>query len=146
MEIKDRISYVISSSGIKKVDFAKRINISPASVSQLCSGITNPSNQTIAAICREFGVDRIWLETGAGEPFRPVDRNEQSHCQQRHCQGSSDPRFLPTAGGAVSSCGTNFAGNLRKSAKRKTGVTAIGHSGFSSFISLIAMYAIRKRS
>lgn len=77
MEIKDRISYVISSSGIKKVDFAKRINISPASVSQLCSGITNPSNQTIAAICREFGVDRIWLETGAGEPFRPVDRNEQ---------------------------------------------------------------------
>lgn len=77
MEIKDRISYVISASGLKKVDFAKRIDISPASVSQLCSGITNPSNQTIASICREFGVDRIWLETGAGEPFRPVNRNEE---------------------------------------------------------------------
>lgn len=77
MEIKDRISYVISASGLKKNEFAKRINISPASVSQLCAGITNPSNQTIASICEKFGVDRIWLETGAGEPFRPVDRNEQ---------------------------------------------------------------------
>lgn len=77
MEIKDRIAYVISASGLKKVDFAKRIDISPASVSQLCAGITKPSNQTISSICREFGVDRIWLETGAGEPFRPVDRNEQ---------------------------------------------------------------------
>jgi transcriptional regulator with XRE-family HTH domain len=77
LEIKDRISYVISESGLKRIDFAKRIDISPASVSQLCAGITKPSNQTIASICREFGVDRIWLETGVGEPFRPVDRNEQ---------------------------------------------------------------------
>lgn len=77
MEIKDRISYVITVSGLKKNEFAKRINISPASVSQLCAGITNPSNQTIASICEKFGVDRIWLETGAGEPFRPVDRNEE---------------------------------------------------------------------
>lgn len=75
--MKDRILQIIEASGLKKVDFAKRIDISPPSLSQLCAGITKPSKQTIASICREFGVDRIWLETGAGEPFRPVDRNEQ---------------------------------------------------------------------
>jgi hypothetical protein len=36
-----------------------------------------PSDRTISDICREFGVDRVWLETGEGEPFRPVDRDEQ---------------------------------------------------------------------
>lgn len=75
--INERISYVVSQSKLTKTAFAKRINISQAMVSMLCSGATSPSDRTIADICREFDVDRIWLETGAGEPFRPVDRNEQ---------------------------------------------------------------------
>lgn len=43
----------------------------------MCNGTTKPSDRTIADICREFGVSRTWLEDGIGEPFRPVDRNEQ---------------------------------------------------------------------
>lgn len=76
-QFKDRISIVIQKSGLNKTKFADRLNISQAFLSQMCSGIRTPSDRTIADICREFGVDRIWLETGAGEPFKPVDRNEQ---------------------------------------------------------------------
>lgn len=75
--MKDRITLVIKEKKITKTEFAKRLNISQAFVSQMCSGVARPSDRTISDICREFGVDRVWLETGAGEPFKPVDRDEQ---------------------------------------------------------------------
>lgn len=75
--INERISYIVSQSKLTKTAFAKRVNISQAMVSMLCSGSTSPSDRTIADICREFGVDRVWLETGSGDPFKPVDRSEQ---------------------------------------------------------------------
>ena len=75
--MKDRISFIIKETCKTKTAFSEKLNVSQAFVSQLCSGASKPSDRTIADICREFGVDRIWLETGAGEPFRPVDRNEQ---------------------------------------------------------------------
>jgi hypothetical protein len=39
-------------------------------------GRNEPIDAVVTLICREFNVDRIWLETGAGEPFRPVSRDE----------------------------------------------------------------------
>lgn len=68
--MKDRIEYVIKSSNIKKVDFAKRLNLSQAFVSQMCSGAAKPSDRTIQDICREFGCNEVWLRTGEGEPFK----------------------------------------------------------------------------
>lgn len=74
--MKERIEFIIKSANIKKVDFAKRLNISQAFVSQMCSGDAKPSDRTIADICREFGCDEIWLRTGEGEPFRQLSREE----------------------------------------------------------------------
>lgn len=75
--MKDRIEFIIKSANIKKVDFAKRLNISSAFVSQMCSGVAKPSDRTITDICREFGCDEVWLRTGEGEPFRQETRQEQ---------------------------------------------------------------------
>lgn len=75
--MKDRISRVIAHSGKTKTAFAKEINVSAAFVSQICSGAAKPSDRTIADICRIFGVDRVWLETGVGEPFRPRTKEEE---------------------------------------------------------------------
>lgn len=75
--MKDRIEFIIKSAKMKKVDFAKRLNISQAFVSQMCSGAAMPSDRTIADICREFGCDEVWLRTGEGEPFRQESRQEQ---------------------------------------------------------------------
>lgn len=74
--MKDRISYVVSSSGLTKTAFAKRINVSQGLISQLCSGTTNPSDRTISDICREFGCNEVWLRTGEGEPFQQESREE----------------------------------------------------------------------
>lgn len=75
--MKDRIAFIIESAKIKKVDFANRLKISQAFVSQMCSGVAMPSDRTISDICREFGCDEVWLRTGKGEPFRQQTKEEQ---------------------------------------------------------------------
>lgn len=75
-EMNERISTIIEASGIKKTIFADRLNVSQAFVSQLCSGVKQPSDRTIADICREFNVNEDWLRTGEGEMFKPLSRSE----------------------------------------------------------------------
>lgn len=76
-DLNDRISSVIEALGIKKVAFAERLNVSQAFVSQLCTGVKQPSDRTISDICREFNVNEKWLRTGEGEMFVPVTRDKE---------------------------------------------------------------------
>lgn len=69
-ELNDRISLVIEACKITKTAFAQKLNVSQAFVSQLCSGVKQPSNRTILDICKEFHVNEIWLRTGEGEMFK----------------------------------------------------------------------------
>ena len=72
-----RISAVLNALGMKKTAFAARLNVSQAFVSQLCSGVKQPSDRTIADICREFRVNEHWLRTGEGEMFLSLSRDEE---------------------------------------------------------------------
>lgn len=75
--INERFSYAIKQTGKKKIEIAETIGISSASLSQICSGRTKPSNQTMKSFCDNYGIDREWLETGKGEPIRKQTRQEQ---------------------------------------------------------------------
>lgn len=72
-----RISEIVNKSGLTKTAFAKKINVSQGLVSQMCSGMSKPSDRTIADICREFGCNEVWLRTGEGEPFQQRTREEE---------------------------------------------------------------------
>ena len=78
--INDRIAWCIKDAGIKKAEFARRLNLSQPFVSELCSGKTNPSDRTIADICREFNISETWLRTGEGEPH--IQRDEDAEWQE----------------------------------------------------------------
>lgn len=67
--MKDRIREVREHFGLSMEKFGSRIGIGKASISLLESGKNNPSIQTIALICREFGVNEQWLRTGEGKMF-----------------------------------------------------------------------------
>ena len=56
---------------------ADRLGLSRNFISLMENGNRIPSERTIADICREFGVNRVWLETGIGEPFQPKDKREE---------------------------------------------------------------------
>ena len=70
MEMKDRISFIISYKKITKTEFAKTVKVSQGFVSQMTSGASNPSERTIELICQNYGVNEEWLRTGKGEPFK----------------------------------------------------------------------------
>lgn len=75
--IADRIALCIDSLGVKRSEFARRLNLSGPFVSEICSGRKAPSDRTIADISREFGVNEAWLRTGEGEMFTLRDTAEE---------------------------------------------------------------------
>lgn len=77
MEMKDRIQYIITQKGVTKTAFAKTAKVSQGFVSQICSGVSNPSDRTIELICQEYDVNEAWLRTGEGEPFKERSRQEE---------------------------------------------------------------------
>ena len=75
--MNERIRALIKALKIKQSEFAQRIGVSRPFVSELCSGAKNPSDRTIADICREFNVNEHWLRTGEGEMFSGLSREEE---------------------------------------------------------------------
>lgn len=75
--MKERISSIIQALGITKSKFAETLNVSPAFVSQMCSGAGKPSERTISDICGKFGVNPEWLKTGEGEMFLARNYEEE---------------------------------------------------------------------
>lgn len=65
--MNNRIKKVRQELKMTQDEFSKKIGVSFSSVSKLEKGINNPSEQTIRAICREFSINRYWLETGNGD-------------------------------------------------------------------------------
>jgi transcriptional regulator with XRE-family HTH domain len=75
--MNERIKALIETLGIKRVEFARRLNLSQPFVSDLCSGKGNPSDRTISDICRIWNVSEAWLREGAGEMFQPRTRRDE---------------------------------------------------------------------
>lgn len=76
--INERIGEVVARSGLSKTAFAQKIKVSQQYVSKLVStGV--PSDRTISDICREFGVNELWLRHGeeGGPMFAPRSRREE---------------------------------------------------------------------
>ena len=76
-EINKRIADAIAAKGMKKSEVARRINVSPAFISQLCSGAALPSERTIVDIASVCGVNKTWLRSGEGEMFQAMTEDEE---------------------------------------------------------------------
>lgn len=76
--MNDRIKQVRENAKLSQRSFASHIGISGPSVARLESGENSPSEQTIRAICSEFGIRREWLETGV-EPMYPEQVDDGPH-------------------------------------------------------------------
>lgn len=76
-EINKRIADAIAAKGMKKSEVARRINVSPAFISQLCSGAALPSERTIVDIASVCSVNDIWLRSGEGEMLQAMNEDEE---------------------------------------------------------------------
>lgn len=68
----NRIKQIRGCNNLSLKAFGAKIGIGASSVMRIENGENNPSEQTIRAICSEFGVRREWLETGEGDMYAPV--------------------------------------------------------------------------
>lgn len=91
--INDRIALLIKDLGITRSSFADRIRVSRPFVSELCSGVKQPSDRTIAAIAREFGVSLAWLEDGEGEMYVKRSANEELALLVSNIMSDADDSF-----------------------------------------------------
>lgn len=78
----DRIKCVRISNKLSQEEFGKRLLIKKASISRIESGINNPSDQTIALICSEFGINESWLRTGTGEMYKLIEDKLSSYVSE----------------------------------------------------------------
>ena len=74
--INKQIAALIHAKGMNKSKFAESINVSPQFISAVCAGTKQPSDRTIADICRVYNVNEEWLRDGTGEPFMQLSREE----------------------------------------------------------------------
>lgn len=91
--INDRIALLIKDLGITRSSFANRIRVSRPFVSELCSGVKQPSDRTIADIAREFGVSLAWLEDGEGEMYVKRSANEELGLLVANIMSDADDSF-----------------------------------------------------
>ena len=67
--MNERIKELRRSLGLTQDEFGGRIGITKSSVSTMESGRSNPSEQTLRSMVREFGASYLWLTIGAGPMF-----------------------------------------------------------------------------
>ena len=58
-------------------EFAAKLGLSENFIWQIEKGEREPSDRTIADICREFGISETWLRTGEGDMRIPRSREEE---------------------------------------------------------------------
>ena len=77
MTLGERIKEVPTNKGLTQEQFSGKNGLSRNSVARIEIGERLPSDRTIKDICREFGVDELWLRTGIGEAFSVPTREEE---------------------------------------------------------------------
>lgn len=69
----ERVKQARKSLGLTLEQFGEKVGVTKQTVSRIENGINNLTEQMTKAICREFGVDYIWLTTSEGEMFVDSD-------------------------------------------------------------------------
>lgn len=75
--MKNRIKQIRKDHKLTQVEFGERIGVKGNTVTGYETGLRNPTDAVIKAICREFGVNEGWLRAGNGEPTIKRTKNQE---------------------------------------------------------------------
>ena len=67
--MENRIKELRKALGLSMESFGARLGVTKATVSRIENGVNNVTSQMIASICREYNVNKDWLENGTGSMF-----------------------------------------------------------------------------
>lgn len=90
--MKERIRQIMEEAGLSQQDFSARLGISPASLSSIFTGRTNPTNNHVQAIHRAFPEINVnWLLFGEGE-MRSGSTSADGSSEAEHPSAMSENR------------------------------------------------------
>lgn len=90
--MKDRIKELRRALDLTQDEFGGRIGITKSSISTMESGRSNPSEQTLRSMCREFGASYLWLTTGEGPMFENGNDDAALHVMVDRVMASENER------------------------------------------------------
>jgi transcriptional regulator with XRE-family HTH domain len=67
--MNNRISLVRKELRLNQTAFAKRLGVTPTTISRIECGKRGLTDQMILSICREFKINEEWLRSGVGKAF-----------------------------------------------------------------------------
>lgn len=73
----DRIKQLRNQLNLTMEAFGSRVGVTRAAVSNIENGRSNPSEQLIRSICREFRVSEDWLRNGIGPMMHEIDEDQE---------------------------------------------------------------------
>lgn len=77
MFLNNRLVSLRKTLKMSQQEFADKLNIKRGTIANYECGRNEPIDAVISLICKEFGVNEIWLRTGEGEMFVPRDRETE---------------------------------------------------------------------
>lgn len=95
--MNNRFKLIRSAAKLSMKAFGDRIGLVASSVQRVESGVYNPSEQTIRAVCREFNVSRHWLETGEGDMYEASPADLIAQLAAEHGLGEGGKMLLRVA-------------------------------------------------
>ena len=75
--MNERIKQIRKNASLTQEAFATRLGLTRNFIAQVEMGVKEPSDRTIRDICREFGVNEIWLREGIGDMNVSKDRQHE---------------------------------------------------------------------
>ena len=75
--INERFREVREILDLSQDDFAKMANRTRSEIKNIEYNKTSPKEEVIKAVCSAHSINRVWLETGVGEPFQPKDKQSE---------------------------------------------------------------------
>ena len=75
--MKNRIFQIRRDAGLNQTEFGKRIGVVQTTIAGYESGARSPSDAVIRSICREYGINELWLREGVGNMKADTSRAEE---------------------------------------------------------------------
>ena len=76
-EISSRIKQLREALGLSQIEFAKKVKLGAGTIKNIEYDLIKPNKRYYEQIAEACNVDPVWLETGQGEMFRKLSRQEQ---------------------------------------------------------------------
>lgn len=75
--MNERIKELRKHLNMNQTEFGSRIGVKQTTIAGYENGLRTPSDLAVSSICKEFGVNEIWLRTGEGDMMRAMSREEE---------------------------------------------------------------------